>query len=89
MRKYVFLWLALLLTFPGSTLVGASADGSPVRVNQESGKKVDLPFFKENEEIPEALRLETFDVVWEKIRDDYYDPTFNGLDWNGIRETYQ
>jgi carboxyl-terminal processing protease len=46
------------------------------------------PTFKEDEEIPEALRKSTFDFVWEKIRDEYYDPTFGGVDWNAIREKY-
>ena len=46
------------------------------------------PSFKENDEIPEPLRQKTFLFVWEKIRDDYYDPTFGGIDWNAVKEKY-
>jgi carboxyl-terminal processing protease len=34
-------------------------------------------------------RLAVFDDVWETIRDRYYDPTFNGLDWQAEREKYR
>lgn len=44
--------------------------------------------FKENEEIPEELRQKTFLFVWGKIRDDYYDSTFGGFDWNRVKERY-
>lgn len=89
MRKYALLILSILFASIAKIPAAALNDAPETRIYQEAGKKVDLPFFKENEEIPEALRLKTFDVVWEKIRDDYYDPTFNGLDWNNIHETYQ
>jgi len=44
--------------------------------------------FKENEEIPGELRQKTFLFVWEKIRDDYYDSTFGGVDWNRLKDRY-
>ena len=46
------------------------------------------PSFKEDDEIPEALRLSTFDFVWAKVRDEYYDPTFGGIDWSAVKEEY-
>jgi len=45
--------------------------------------------YAENEDIPEALRAETFKVVWETVRDEYYDPAFGGKDWNAIGEKYR
>lgn len=36
-----------------------------------------------------AERLAVFDDVWETVRDRYYDPGFNGLDWDGLREPYR
>ena len=34
------------------------------------------------------MRRKTFDVVWETFRDKYYDPTFDGLNWNDVRMKY-
>ncbi len=35
------------------------------------------------------LNLESFQVVWETVRDKHYDPDLNGLDWDAIREEYR
>src|SRR6056297_1646434 len=32
------------------------------------------------------LNLESFDLVWETIRDKHFDPDLNGADWPAIRE---
>ena len=34
-------------------------------------------------------RLEVFDDVWETIRERYYDPSFNGLDWEEMRARFR
>jgi carboxyl-terminal processing protease len=36
-----------------------------------------------------AARLAVFDDAWETVRDRYYDPTFNGLDWQQERERFR
>ncbi len=60
---------------------------------QKSGRQAgtwDPPFkFKKNDEVPAAVRNETFNLVWETIRDDYYDPTFGGKDWPAIGAKYR
>jgi carboxyl-terminal processing protease len=33
-----------------------------------------------------TLNLESFDVVWETIRDKHFDPDLNGVDWPAVRE---
>jgi carboxyl-terminal processing protease len=42
---------------------------------------------------PEALsskeRVEVFETVWKTINDEYYDPTFNGVNWSAARERYR
>jgi C-terminal processing protease CtpA/Prc len=42
---------------------------------------------------PEALsskeRIEVFETVWKTINDEYYDPTFNGVNWSAARERYR
>src|SRR4051794_7822573 len=35
-----------------------------------------------------ALRQKTFEKAWEIVRDKFYDPNFNGVDWNRTRERY-
>ena len=35
-----------------------------------------------------ALRQKTFEKAWEIVRDKFYDPNFNGVDWNRMRERY-
>lgn len=33
--------------------------------------------------------LTTFDAAWRLVRDTHFDPTFNGLDWNRVREEFR
>jgi carboxyl-terminal processing protease len=35
-----------------------------------------------------TLRQKTFEKAWAVVRDKFYDPNFNGVDWNGVRERY-
>jgi carboxyl-terminal processing protease len=35
-----------------------------------------------------ATREETFEIVWKTIRDQFYDPTFGGIDWEKVRARY-
>ncbi len=35
-----------------------------------------------------AERAYIFDTVWRTIHDDYYDPTWHGVDWPALRERY-
>src|SRR5690348_15974771 len=34
-------------------------------------------------------RASVFEQVWELIRDRYYDPSYHGLNWDGIHERYR
>ncbi len=33
--------------------------------------------------------VESFDVVWETIRDKHFDPEYNGVDWNAVKDQYR
>ena len=35
-----------------------------------------------------ALRQESFDIVWRTVKEKHYDPKFNGVDWDKVRELY-
>ncbi len=36
-----------------------------------------------------AVRDRTFAMVWETVNKAYFDPTFGGVDWAGVKEKYQ
>jgi carboxyl-terminal processing protease len=36
-----------------------------------------------------AERAAVFDEVWRVVADKYYDPSFNGVDWNAVRARYR
>ena len=40
-----------------------------------------------SESTPE-VRQKTFQKVWEIVRDKFFDPNFNGVDWNKVHERY-
>jgi carboxyl-terminal processing protease len=35
-----------------------------------------------------GLRQESFDIVWRTVKEKHYDPKFNGVDWDKVRELY-
>lgn len=39
--------------------------------------------------VPEKIKKETFEKAWQIINDTHFDPTFNGVDWNGIKTKYE
>jgi len=39
-------------------------------------------------ELSPKARLEVFEKAWKEIRDRYYDPAFNGVDWNQVHATF-
>jgi len=66
----------------------APAAGQTQAAGQAPAETKPGPSFKESDEIPEPLRQATFLFVWEKTRDEYYDPTFGGVDWSAVKEKY-
>ena len=83
--------LLLLLALFG---VAGCSGGGPLKVESEGGT-VPSPspqaVAEENEppvtmsERERELHLESFDVVWSKIHENYWDPDMGGLDWEGLR----
>ena len=33
--------------------------------------------------------LDCFEVVWQTVNDEYFDPTFGGLDWMEVHDRYR
>jgi carboxyl-terminal processing protease len=76
-------WLVASLLSP--TLVearqGQSPSGSPQAAEAPAS-------FAGADPVPEPVRLETFRIVWETVRDKYFDETFGGIDWDAVRTRY-
>ena len=36
-----------------------------------------------------SKRQESFQIVWQTVNDLFYDPKFGGVDWSGVRKTYE
>jgi aminopeptidase N len=39
--------------------------------------------------VPEPIKRETFEQVWATVNDSYFDPTFNGVDWQAVKAKYE
>ena len=37
----------------------------------------------------ENKNMQSFETVWQTIKDKYFDPSFGGLDWNDVYKRYQ
>lgn len=78
--------MLLLLIISGSTFSQTKrhrrAKPRPVAVTQTPAPPV--PLTPEQEK-----RMQAFDTVWKTIKDNYFDQTFNGLNWDNIRKEYQ
>ena len=67
--------LLLLLFFAVSPALPVSAQERP----EPSGGASQLSL---------EVRRRTFDLVWQKISDSFYDPAFKGTDWHAVRAKY-
>ena len=38
---------------------------------------------------PASAQLDLFDAVWQTINENFYDPNFNGVDWDAAKEQYR
>jgi C-terminal processing protease CtpA/Prc len=45
--------------------------------------------FKDTDQVPVPVRLQTFRLVWETVRDKYFDPSLAGIDWNVVKTRYE
>ncbi|HEY9636506.1 MAG TPA: S41 family peptidase [Coleofasciculaceae cyanobacterium] len=48
-----------------------------------------LPLFQEVLSAKDSPYLTTLNEVWQEVNDQFFDPKFNGIDWNAKREEYQ
>ncbi len=68
-------------------------DAKPENVKPESTKEGGNPLSPavaaaSDDLIPEAKRIEAFELAWKTVNDTYWDRTFNGVNWKAIHEKY-
>ena len=78
-----------------ATLVAVALYCAPVEARQGQGtasRPVTKPVtrvFKDTDPVPAPVRLQTFRLVWETVRDKYFDPSLAGIDWNAVKTRYE
>jgi len=63
---------------------GPASGGTPESAGNAADKTNDL-----TPGLSQKDRTAIFEEVWKRISERYYDPKFNGVDWNSIRDRYR
>jgi carboxyl-terminal processing protease len=79
-RLLLFSFLAIAST-PGFAQENPDVPATPLR------KTLPAPAAAKQRLTPKE-RQEVFEKIWKEIRDHYYDPSFNGVDWNEVHQRY-
>jgi carboxyl-terminal processing protease len=61
-----------------------------VRGNQLPEKAAPPPAIKAEKDVADDAerRKETFRIVWQTVKDQHFDPTFGGLNWDAVRDEF-
>ncbi len=78
LRCVLFLALAARLRSLPRTLAQSPPSAPAERTNSPRSRRLSL-----------KARREIFETVWKDIRDHYYDPSFNGVNWDEIHTRYR
>lgn len=84
MKKRIFICLIFGLV-TGSVAQTFFAQDKPLSI----GKQNDKPEQSKISQVEQDRRLETFLIVWGTIKDNYFDETYSGLDWDKIKKEYE
>ncbi|HEX8253948.1 MAG TPA: PDZ domain-containing protein, partial [Thermoanaerobaculia bacterium] len=80
-------WVANVTIEPSIFAFGETAETNAPKITKTTVRpRFDL---KPDDPVSDELRTATFDAVWNKINDSYWDPTFGGKDWKAIGDTYR
>src|SRR5579863_1742964 len=80
-------WLILLLVL-GVRERSALAQQPPEAPTTTPVPRASAPVAATKERLTLPERMEVFEKVWKEIHDHYYDPSYNGVDWNEVRRRY-
>ena len=77
--------VAVLASFAALDLDRVSAAAAP-----RQGQPVPAAApFKDADPVPDQIRQDTFRLIWETVRDKYFDAMLGGVDWNAVRTRYE
>ena len=82
----LLLWMAPAVCAPFAS--GQAGEPENTRALQERGAARSADYGDISRRLSYKTRNEVFEKVWRDIRDHYYDPTFNGVDWNDVHRRY-
>jgi C-terminal peptidase prc len=80
--------LSLVAAFVSLALAGVGYGRTPGALPQGQAAPA-APVFKDSDPVPNQVRQDTFRLVWETVRDKYFDATLGGVDWNAVRTRYE
>ncbi len=80
MKKIIITVIALIAA--GSNC--SSQGGQPCNLASQASRVAAA-----SQESSPQVRQNTFEKVWQIVRDTFYDPNFNGVDWNKVHEQYR
>jgi carboxyl-terminal processing protease len=88
MKKRLYSTLAAVAVLVSLALLG-SRDGRVLAAYQQGQPVSAAAPFKDADPVPDQVRQDTFRLVWETVRDKYFDATLGGVDWNAVRTRYE
>ena len=94
-----FLKINVLLILASFFLISATNENVQAQKTKRpavSAVRTEIKVELEPPDIPDKIftpeqkrRLETFRIVWRTIKENYFDQTFSGLNWNNIKAEYE
>jgi carboxyl-terminal processing protease len=80
-----FVWPFLLLVMSFFLVAGCASEAEPAPTPTPTARS---PLVVETR-LTADEREEIFSTVWQTVKDEYFDPTFGGKDWEAIGESYR
>ena len=79
--------LPLAALLPLGLIGGAFAQSPAAKVPLVKPPAIVAPA-KNNPALSPVGRKQVFETVWKRVNDNYYDPTFGGINWKKVHDTY-
>jgi carboxyl-terminal processing protease len=85
----LFFWLGLFaIASPANEQPASTARQEPTENNRPQEAAHPPDYGQTAQHLSAKARKEIFEKVWREIHNHYYDPAFNGVDWNEVHRRY-